>query len=330
MSGRSTQSSVLSPQSWSPPEAVFDFVGKRKWFYLFSLAIMVPGIIFLLLGGLKLGIDFTGGTIWELQFRQPVESLAIRDVLAQNGYDRAQVQIAEGDTALIRTRELKEGSEDKARLAQALRERFGEFTELQIQTVGPSAGTAISQRAVLAVALASLGILAYIAYAFRQAQHPFRFGICAILAMIHDVLIVLGIFAILGYFANIEIDALFVTALLTVIGFSVHDTIVVFDRVRENVIRRAGRDYADIVNHSIVQTLARSVNTSLTVVFTLLALYLFGGETIKNFILALLIGIISGTFSSIFVASLLLVSWENRELSRFVARFRRGGRPAPA
>ena len=309
---------------------MFDIVGKRKWFYLFSLAIMVPGIAFLLLGGLKLGIDFTGGTLWELQFRQPVESLAIRDVLAQNGYDRAQVQIAEGDTALIRTRELQEGSEDKARLAQALRGRFGEFTELQIQTVGPSAGTAISQRAVLAVALASLGILAYIAYAFRQAQHPFRFGICAILAMIHDVLIVLGIFAILGYFANIEIDALFVTALLTVIGFSVHDTIVVFDRVRENVIRRAGRDYADIVNHSIVQTLARSVNTSLTVVFTLLALYLFGGETIKNFILALLIGIVSGTFSSIFVASLLLVSWENRELSRFVARFRRRGRPAPA
>ena len=309
---------------------MFDIVGKRKWFYLFSLAIMVPGIAFLLLGGLKLGIDFTGGTLWELQFRQPVESLAIRDVLAQNGYDRAQVQIAEGSTALIRTRELQEGSEDKARLAQALRERFGEFTELQIQTVGPSAGTAISQRAVLAVALASLGILAYIAYAFRQAQHPFRFGICAILAMIHDVLIVLGIFAILGYFANIEIDALFVTALLTVIGFSVHDTIVVFDRVRENVIRRAGRDYADIVNHSIVQTLARSVNTSLTVVFTLLALYLFGGETIKNFILALLIGIVSGTFSSIFVASLLLVSWENRELSRFVARFRRRGRPAPA
>jgi preprotein translocase subunit SecF len=309
---------------------VFDIVGKRKWFYLFSLAIMVPGIVFLLLGGLKLGIDFTGGTIWELQFRQPVESLAIRDVLAQNGYDRAQVQIAEGDTALIRTRELQEGSEDKARLAGALRERFGEFTELQIQTVGPSAGTAISQRAILAVALASLGILAYIAYAFRQAQHPFRFGICAILAMIHDVLIVLGIFAILGYFANVEIDALFVTALLTVIGFSVHDTIVVFDRVRENTIRRAGRDYADIVNHSIVQTLARSVNTSLTVVFTLLALYLFGGETIKNFILALLIGIVSGTFSSIFNASLLLVSWENRELSRFLGRFRRGGRPAPA
>lgn len=309
---------------------MFDFVGKRKWFYAFSLAIMVPGIVFLLLGGLKLGIDFTGGTIWELQFRQPVESLAVREELAANGYDRTQVQIAEGNTALIRTRELQEGSADKAKLAEALRARFGEFTELQIQTVGPSAGSEISRRAVLAVALASLGILAYIAYAFRQAQHPFRFGICAILAMIHDVLVVLGIFAILGYFFNVEIDALFVTALLTVIGFSVHDTIVVFDRVRENTIRRAGRDYADTVNHSIVQTLARSVNTSLTVIFTLLALYLFGGETIKNFVLALLVGIISGTYSSIFNASLLLVSWENRELSNLIGRFRGGRRQATA
>ncbi len=311
---------------------MIDIVGKRKWYFLFSTLLILPGLVFLLLGGLKLGIDFTGGTIWEVRFNNPtraVESLAVKDVLAANGYGDALVQIAEGDTALIRTRELKEGSEEKARLGAALRERFGDYTELQIQTVGPTVGTSISQRAVLAVGLASVGILLYIAYAFRQAQHPFRFGLCAIVAMLHDVLIVLGIFAILGYFFNIEIDALFVTALLTVIGFSVHDTIVVFDRVRDNTIRRAGRDYADIVNYSLVQTLARSLNTSLTVVFTLLALYLFGGETIRTFILALLIGIVSGTFSSIFVASLLLVVWENRELSRFFARLR-GRRPAAA
>ena len=309
---------------------MFDIVGKRQWFYLFSLAITVPGLVFLLLGGLRLGIDFTGGTIWELQFQQPLAALAVRDVLAAHGYDRAQVQIAEGTTALIRTRELKEGSPEKAQLAEALRRRFGAFTELQIQTVGPSAGTAISRRALLAVALASLGILLYIAYAFRTAQHPVRFGLCAIVAMLHDVLVVVGIFAILGYFANVEIDALFITALLTVIGFSVHDTIVVFDRIRENTIRRAGRDYADIVNYSLVQTLARSLNTSLTVIFTLLSLYLFGGETIKNFILALLVRIVSGTYSSIFNASLLLVVWERRELSAWFNRFRRGDRPATA
>jgi preprotein translocase subunit SecF len=246
------------------------------------------------------------------------------------------VQIAENSdgtlrsVALIRTRELRAGSEEEARLESALRARFGDFTELQLQTVGPTVGATISQRAIIAVALTSVGILLYMAYAFRQAPHPFRYGVCAILAMIHDVIILLGIFAILGYFLNVEIDALFVTALLTVIGFSVHDTIVVFDRIRENVGRRAGVDFADIVNYSLVQTMVRSINTSMTVVFTLLALYLFGGETIKNFILALLIGIISGTYSSIFNASLMLVVWENRELADFFDRFRGRNRPATA
>ena len=309
---------------------MLDIVTRRKWFYLFSLAITVPGLVFLLLGGLKPGIDFTGGTIWELRFAQPVQSMTVREVLAAHGYDNAQVQIAEGSVALIRTRELKEGSPEKATLATALRDRLGEFTELQIQTVGPAVGAEITQRSIMAVALVSLGILAYLAYAFRQAQHPFRFGACAILAMLHDVLVVVGIFAILGYFLGVEIDALFVTALLTVIGFSVHDTIVVFDRVRENVIRRAGRDFADIVNYSLVQTLGRSVVTSITAIFMLLALYLFGGGTIRNFILALLVGMISGTFSSIFVASLLLVSWENGELARIFGRFRPRRRPATA
>ena len=308
---------------------MIDIVGRRKWFFIFSAAIMVPGIIFLLLGGLKLGIDFTGGTIWELQFKQQAAALEVKALLAENGLE-AQVQTAEGNAILIRTRELQEGSAEKTRLAGVLRERFGDFTELQIQTVGPTVGTSISQRAILAIALTSLGILLYLAYAFRQAPHPFRYGVCAIAAMVHDVMIVVGVFAFLGYFFGVEIDALFVTALLTVIGFSVHDTIVVFDRIRENIGRRAGVDFSDIVNYSIVQTLVRSVNTSLTVVFTLLALYLFGGETIKNFVLALLIGIISGTYSSIFNASLLLVVWERRELADFFGRFRGRSRPATA
>jgi preprotein translocase subunit SecF len=314
---------------------LIDIVGKRKWFFLFSVVIMIPGIVFLLMGGLKLGIDFTGGTIWELQFQREIAAEEVREVLAANGLE-AQVQIAENSdgsqrsVALIRTRELKSGSEEEARLETALRERFGDFTELQLQTVGPTVGASISQRALIAVALTSVGILLYLAYAFRQAPHPFRYGVCAILAMIHDVIIVLGVFAFLGYFFNVEIDALFVTALLTIIGFSVHDTIVVFDRIRENVGRRAGVDFADIVNYSTVQTMVRSVNTSMTVVFTLLALYLFGGETIKPFILALLIGIISGTYSSIFNASLLLVVWEKRELAHFFDRFRGRNRPATA
>jgi preprotein translocase subunit SecF len=308
---------------------LIDLVSKRKWFFLFSAVIMVPGIVFLLLGGLRLGIDFSGGTIWELQFKRAITGTEVHDVLAANGLE-STVQIAEGNTALIRTRELKAGSEEESRLNNALRAEFGDFTPLQLQTVGPTVGASISQRAIIAVALASIGILLYLAYAFRSAPHPFRYGVCAILAMLHDVIIVLGVFAILGHFFDIEIDALFVTALLTVIGFSVHDTIVVFDRIRENVGRRAGVDFTDIVNYSLVQTMVRSINTSMTVIFTLLALYLFGGETIKNFILALLIGIVSGTYSSIFNASLLLVVWERRELPEFFDRIRGRSRPATA
>jgi preprotein translocase subunit SecF len=308
---------------------LIDLVSKRKWFFLFSAVIMVPGIVFLLLGGLRLGIDFSGGTIWELQFKRAITGTEVHDLLAANGLE-STVQIAEGNTALIRTRELKAGSEEETRLNAALRAEFGDFTPLQLQTVGPTVGASISQRAIIAVALASIGILLYLAYAFRSAPHPFRYGVCAILAMLHDVIIVLGIFAILGHFFDIEIDALFVTALLTVIGFSVHDTIVVFDRIRENVGRRAGVDFTDIVNYSLVQTMVRSINTSMTVIFTLLALYLFGGETIKNFILALLIGIVSGTYSSIFNASLLLVVWERRELPELFDRIRGRSRPATA
>lgn len=309
---------------------MYDIVGKRKWFFLFSLCLMLPALIFLPLGGLKLGIDFTGGTLWELQFNQPVETLAVRDVLAANGYGNTSVQTAGGNTIQIRGSELKEGSTEKDQLAAALRARFGDFTELQIQTVGPTVGTSISQRAIGAVALAAVGILLYLAYAFRQAPHPFRYGVCAIIGMLHDVIAVIGVFAVLGFFFNIEIDSLFVTALLTIIGFSVHDTIVVFDRIRENTLRRSGDTFEHTVNYSLIQTLVRSLNTSLTVVFTLLALYLFGGETIKNFILALLIGMISGTYSSIFNASLLLVVWERGDLGRFFGRGRRAQEVATA
>ncbi|MFN8517198.1 MAG: protein translocase subunit SecF [Chloroflexia bacterium] len=308
---------------------MIDVVGKRKWFFIFSGLIMVPGLFFLLIGGLKLGIDFTGGTIWELQFKRDITSIEVHNVLAQNGLD-STVQIAEGNTALIRTRELKAGSAEEAQLNAALRAAFGDFTELQLQSVGPTVGASISQRAIIAVALTSIGILLYLAYAFRSAPHPFRYGVCAILAMLHDVIIVIGIFAFLGEFFGVEIDALFVTALLTVIGFSVHDTIVVFDRIRENVGRRAGVDFPDIVNYSLVQTMVRSINTSMTVVFTLLALYLFGGETIKEFVLALLIGIVSGTYSSIFNASLMLVVWEKREIPAFFDRLRGRNRALPA
>lgn len=307
---------------------MLDLVGKRYLWFLLSLLIIVPGLISLTVHGLRLSIDFTGGSLWELQLNRSVQPGEVRQVLADHGIDDALVQTAENNVVLIRVRELKEGSQEKEQLSQALRSQFGDFTELRLESIGPTLGTAIRNRAILAVALTTIGILLYIAYAFRNTNNPLLYGIAAILAMLHDVAVVVGIFSLLGWLRGVEIDALFVTALLTVIGFSVHDTIVVFDRIRENLARRAAPTFEQIVNYSLVQTLVRSLNTSLTVVLTLLALYLFGGETIRTFVLALLIGIISGTYSSIFNASQIVVVWENRELHRLFARLRRQHAPA--
>jgi preprotein translocase subunit SecF len=213
--------------------------------------------------------------------------------------------------------------EQQEQVGAALRAKFGQVERAEVQSVGETVSAESTRSAIIAIAAASAVILVYLTIAFRKAPHPFRYGACAILAMLHDLLLVVGVAAILGYFIDLEIDALFLTALLTMISFSVHDTIVVFDRIRENLIhRRSGETFADIVNHSIVQTLPRSINTSLTTVFTLSALLLFGGESIRNFVLILLIGLLSGTYSSIFNASQLLVVWENREWRRW---FRRGG-----
>ncbi|MCS7246286.1 MAG: protein translocase subunit SecF [Thermomicrobium sp.] len=307
---------------------MLDLVGKRYYWFLLSILVIVPGMISLAIHGLRLGIDFTGGSLWELQMSRPVQPGEVRQVLAQHGIDDALVQTAADNVVLIRMRELKEGSSEKEQLSAALRDTFGDFTELRLESVGPTLGTAIRNRAVIAVTLTMLGILIYIAWAFRNTNNPFLYGIAAIIAMLHDVAVVVGIFSILGWLRGVEIDALFVTALLTVIGFSVHDTIVVFDRIRENYARRAAPTFEQIVNYSLVQTLVRSLNTSLTVVFTLLALYLLGGETIRTFVLALLIGIVSGTYSSIFNASQIVVVWENRELHRLFARLRRQHAPA--
>ncbi len=308
---------------------------KRNLWFAISLIVIIPGLVSLLFAGLKLGIDFTGGTLWELQFNQPVQTEAVKEVLARNGFGNSVVQnTTEGDAEniiLIRMRELPEGSPEKQAIEADFQAdpRLGSFVERQIETVGSSVGNEIRNRAIFAVALASIGILLYIAWAFRNTQNPLLYGTCAIVAMLHDVLVVVGIFSILGVLADIEIDALFVTALLTVIGFSVHDTIVVFDRIRENLARRAAPNFEEVVNYSLAQTVVRSLNTSLTVVFTLLALYLFGGSTTREFVLALLIGVISGTYSSIFNASQLLVAWENGDIQRLFGRARRP-RPLPA
>jgi preprotein translocase subunit SecF len=301
-----------------------NIVGKRYWFFLFSALIIIPGIISLLLpGGLRAGVDFTGGTLWEMQFQTAVQPAAVKDVLRGFDHGDAQVQTSGDNAVLIRTKEIRADAPEKIQIQAAVREKLGDFKELRFESVGPTIGAEIRDRAGVAVGLASLGILLYLWYAFRRVPNSFRYGVCAIAALLHDVLVVLGVYSILGRVANFEVDSMFVTAVLTVIGFSVHDTIVVFDRIRENMIRHAGEGFGSIVNHSLLQTLGRSLTTSLTVFFTLLALVLFGGVTTRVFAVTLLVGIISGTYSSIFNASQLLVVWENGELGRIF----RGKRP---
>ncbi len=254
-----------------------DIIGKKYWYFALSLLVVVPGIIALLLFGLNLSIDFTGGTM-----------------------------IVTKDNQVIRTEPMTQ-AEAKKMYPQMV----------SFESVGPIVGQELTVKALQAVGVATIAIVLYIAYAFRGIPKPYsswKFGLSAVIALLHDVFVVVGIFSLLGHFFGVQIDALFVTALLTIIGFSVHDTIVVFDRIRENLSRMGSRvSFTEVVNESLWQTLGRSLMTSLTVLFTLLALILFGGESIRWFVVALFIGIFSGTYSSIFNASPLLVLWEERK-----------------
>jgi preprotein translocase subunit SecF len=307
---------------------MFDFVRNRRFFYLLSAILLVPGIISLVLpGGLNPGIDFTSGTIMTIQFDQQVDQDKLRAAFADLGHGEAIVQQSSGqNTFVVRTRPLAQaapdangdlGQSERQQIEQALTAQFGPLQILSVDQVSPLIAEQIVRYAILAIAAASVCILLYLWWAFNKVSHPLRYGTTAIVALLHDSLIVLGIFSILGrlFPAEIELEATFIVALLTVIGFSVHDTIVVFDRIRENFTRHAGEPFEDVVNHSLAQTLTRSLNTSLTVILTLVVLWLFGGVTIRTFVLALLVGITTGTYSSIFIASMLLVSWQIGELN---------------
>jgi preprotein translocase subunit SecF len=305
-------------------------VRLRYLWFAFSLLTIVPGMIFLAMFGLRLGVDFSGGSLWDIRFlehsREQLNTEEVASIFAQQGFEGALVQFSEATvggrtvpTALVRTKAASPDQQEQ--VSVALRARYGQVERAEVQSVGEIVSAESTRSAIIAVVAASAVILVYLTVAFRKAPHPIRYGTCAILAMLHDLLLAIGVAAILGYFIGLEVDALFLTALLTMISFSVHDTIVVFDRIRENLIaRRLGETFEDIVNHSIVQTLPRSINTSLTSVFTLSALLLFGGESIRNFVLILLIGLLSGTYSSIFNAAQLLVVWENREWRRWFRR----------
>lgn len=292
---------------------MLNIIGHRNWYFLFSLLIIIPGIISMFLWGLPVSIDFTGGSRITLLFPQAVNQQTIDNV--KNVFTKDKIEVvtvqSSGNIMILRTKLINE--KEDANVLSKLKSNIGTFKQEEYETIGPTIGAEITLNAVKAIALASILIVLYIAWSFRMVPKPvssWQFGICAIIALLHDVLVLLGVFSILGHFFGVEIDSLFVTALLTVIGFSVHDTIVVFDRIRENLRRVSGIPFAHLVNDSILQTLVRSLNTSLTAMLVLFTMLIFGGDTIKWFIVAMLIGIASGTYSSIFNASPLLVVWQ--------------------
>jgi preprotein translocase subunit SecF len=297
-----------------------NILGKRYWYFALSLLIIIPGMILIATNGLPLSIDFTGGSILEVRFSGETPAPAdIVDVYKSLGVEDVQVQTTGTGTIQIRSSFLDEAA--SVEVQTALTEKFGDLTVEKFDSVGPSIGEQVTKRAALAVAMAALAVVIYITYTFRGLEHAFRYGIIAIIAMVHDVAIVMSVTAIGGRFWGWQVDALFLTALLTVIGFSVQDKIVVFDRIRENsnVYRRL--PFETLANHSIVQTLQRSINTQLmTVEFMLLALALFGGITLREFAVILLIGLFSGTYSSIFIAAPLLVVWQNQEWKTWFRR----------
>ena len=299
---------------------MIDVVARRYWYFALSLLIILPGMAALAMWGLPLAIDFTGGSLLEVSFENaPPAPAEVLELYRELGLEGALVQTAGQSELVIRSREID--NERKLEILQALEARFGgPVDEVRFELVGASIGAEVARRAAGAVGLAALGILLYITFAFRGVSHAFRYGTAAILAVLHDVAVVLGAGALFGRAFGWEVDALFLTALLTVIGFSVHDTIVVFDRIRENRALYRRLDFPTLVNHSIVQTLDRSLNTQLTVLFTLLALLLFGGVTTRHFVSILMIGVLSGTYSSIFNAAQILVVWENREWETWFKR----------
>lgn len=300
---------------------MLNIVKRRYLYFAISLLVIIPGMLALIVWGFPLAIDFTGGSLLDIRFDTGTvpPSSDILQLYAEYGFTDAQVQTAEGNSLIIRSKSMDEAT--RADIVSEMERRFNTTITVQrFDSVGPSVGQEVATRAAGAVGLAALGIMAYITYAFRGVQHAFRYGVSAILAMLHDVAVVVGVEAILGHFLGWEVDALFLTALLTVIGFSVHDSIVVFDRIRENANIYRRLPYETVVNHSIVQTLDRSINTQLTVMLTLLSLALFGGVTIRHFVIILLVGVFSGTYSSIFNAAPILVVWENREWRTWFGR----------
>ncbi|WP_322808183.1 protein translocase subunit SecF [Thermanaerothrix sp.] len=307
---------------------MLDILGKRYLFFAISLLVIVPGLIILAINGLPLAIDFKGGSILELRFPSGnlPDTESVVNLYTELGFKEVQVQTAlspNGQRDLLVIRSPFIDDETKIKIVQTMQERFNapDIVVNRFDSVGPVIAQQVTERAALAVAVAALAVVLYITYAFRGIPHAFRYGVCAIIAMLHDILVVFSLVGIGSVLFGWQMDSLFLTALLTVVGFSTQDKIVVFDRIRENSSIYRKLPFEKLANHSIIQTLQRSINTQLmTVEFMLLALALFGGVTLREFAVILLVGLFSGTYSSIFVAAPILVVWENQEWKTWFKR----------
>jgi preprotein translocase subunit SecF len=309
------------------------FVENRKWYFLLSALIIVPGLIAMIYLTVTTGlpvkpaIDFTGGTLWQMQFNQPVAPADLRGVFIANGAagDPAVTTLGNANTLQVRLKPIDDA--EKLKFAAAVKAKFGDFQELQYSQVGPSIGNEVTRAAVVAVSAASVVILGFMIFAFRKVPNPFRYGAAAIIAMLHDLLLTMGLIAIAGIFLGWEADALYLTAILTVISFSMQDTIVVFDRIRENTPKYRGDAFSTIADRSLMETIHRSLATQLNAIFIMVAILLFGGATMKQFIAVMLIGLISGSYSSIFIAVPLLAGWVEKDVLGL--RVRKPGQPVP-
>lgn len=329
---------------------MLDLVAKRNWFYLASLLLVIPGVISLAIPPrLKPGIEFTSGTTFSFRYAEPATKGAVEDLVAGLELGEARIQSTGDNTFLVQTDEIEGATtappvgpappSERERIESELADHFGGFVDaqgnkttqfLEFSSVSAAVSREIGRNAAIAIGVSALAIALYIAWSFRNVPNSLRYGVSAVVALAHDVLIVVGAFSILGKFFDVEVDTFFITGLLTVVGFSVHDSIVVFDRVRENVARGVITSFPAAVNHSLLQTMGRSFNTSLTLIFSVLALLLLGGDSIRDFLLCLLIGVTTGTYSSVFIASMFLVTWEQGDIPRMWRRITSRGGATPA
>ena len=284
-----------------------NFVKYRKFYFIFSGILVVGSLICLIIFGLKPGIDFTGGSILEVEYKaERFSNQEIKNALAGLDLGEIYIQPTGERGVIIRIKDIDEATH------QQVLEKLGQVEELRFESIGPVIGQELKGKTKIVIVLSLLAIVLYIAFVFRRTSRPvasWQYGIASLLALFHDVLIPIGILSLLGKFYGVQITISVIVALLTVLGYSINDTVVVFDRIRENLLKRIGVTYQETVNQSLNQTLTRSVNTSLTTLFVLIAIFFLGGESLKYFALTLILGIVAGTYSSLFLASPILVSW---------------------